>query len=87
MAVPPAGCTETLDGFLPNMPSPLGESSQYTGQEEMTGEPETEVFVVEAYTESLPAIGRQTDQVSVPDVSREGPTMCMTCHQNQDSLR
>ena len=42
-------------------------------QEEMTGEPETEVFVVEASTESLPAIGRQTDQVGGPDVSREGP--------------
>ena len=51
----------------------LGESSQYTGQDEMTGEPETEVFVVEASTESLPAIGRQTDQVGVPDVWREGP--------------
>ena len=73
MAAPPAGCTETLDGFLLNMPSPLGESSQYAGQEEMTGEPRTEVFVVEASTESLPAIGRQTDQVGVPDVSREGP--------------
>ena len=31
MAAPPAGCTETLDQFLPNMPSPLGESSQYPG--------------------------------------------------------
>ena len=72
-AAPPAGCTKTLDGFLPNMPSPLGESSQNTGQDEMTGEPETEVFVVEASTESFPAIGRQTDQVGVPDVSREGP--------------
>ena len=39
----------------------------------MIGEPETEVFVVEASTESLRAIGRQTDQVGVPDVSREGP--------------
>ena len=73
MAAPPAGCTETLDIFLPNMPSPLGESSQYPGQEVMTGEPETEVFVVEAPTESLPAIGRQADQVGGPDVSREGP--------------
>ena len=73
MAAPPAGCTETLDKFLPNMPSPLGESSQYMGQEEMTGEPETEVFVVEAPTESLPAIERQADQVGGPDVSREGP--------------
>ena len=73
MAAPPAGCTETLDRFLPNMPSPLGESSQYPGQEEMTGEPEIEVFVVEAPTESLPAIGRQADQVGGPDVSREGP--------------
>ena len=71
MATPPAGCTETLDGFLPNMPSPLGESSQYT-EEEMTGEPTTEVFVGEASTESLPAIGRQTDQVGVPDVSMRG---------------
>ena len=73
MAAPPAGCTEILDRFLPNMPSPLGESSQYPGQEEMTGEPETEVFVVEAPTESLPVIGRQADQVGGPDVSREGP--------------
>ena len=73
MAAPPAGCTETLDRFLPNMPSPLGESSQYPGQEEMTEEPETEVFIVEASTESLPAIGRQTDKVGGPDVSREGP--------------
>ena len=72
MAAPLAGCTETLDRFLPNMPSPLGESSQYPGQEE-TGEPETEVFVVEAPTESLPAIGRQADQVGGPDGSREGP--------------
>ena len=64
MAAPPAGCAEALDRFLPNMPSPLGESSQYPGQEEMTGEPETEVFVVEASTESLPAIERQADQVS-----------------------
>ena len=31
MAAPPAGCTETLDRFLPNMPSPLGESSKYPG--------------------------------------------------------
>ena len=52
MVVSSAGCTKTSDGFLPNMPSPLGESSQYTGQDEMTGEPETEVFVVEASTES-----------------------------------
>ena len=43
------------------------------GREEMTGEPETEVFVVEASTESLPAIGRQTVQGGSPDVSREGP--------------
>ena len=34
MAAPPAGCKETFDRFLPNMPSPLGESSQYPGQEE-----------------------------------------------------
>ena len=73
MAAPPAGCTETLDQFLPNMPSPLGESSQYPGQEDMTGEPETEVFVVEASTESSSAMGRQADQVGGPDLSREGP--------------
>ena len=74
--VPPvmaAPCTETLDRFLPNMSSPLGESSQYPGHEEMSGEPETEVFIVEAPTESLPAIGRQADEVGGPDVSREGP--------------
>ena len=35
----------------------------------MTGEPEIEVFVVEVPTESLPAIGRQADQVGGPDVS------------------
>ena len=73
MAAPLAGCTETLDRFLQNMPSPLGESSQYPGQEDMTGEPETEVFVVEASTESPSAMGRQADQVGAPDVSREGP--------------
>ena len=71
MAAPPAGCTETLDQFLPNMP--LGESSQYPGQEDMTGEPETEVFIVEASTESPSAMGRQADQVGSPDLSREGP--------------
>ena len=73
MAAPLAGCTETLDQFLPNMSSPLGESSQYPGQEDMTGEPETEVFVVEASTESPSAMGRQADQVGGLDVSREGP--------------
>ena len=73
MAATPAGCTETLDQFLPNMSSPLGESSQYPGQEDMTGEPETEVFAVEASTESPSAMGCQTDQVGGPDVSREGP--------------
>ena len=73
MAAPPAGCTETLDQYLPNMPSPLGESSQYPGQEDMTGKPETEVFVVEASTESPSAMGRQADQVGGPDLSREGP--------------
>ena len=67
MAAPPAGCTET------NMSSPLGESSQYPGQEDMTGETETEVFVVEASTESPSAMGRQANQVGGPDVSREGP--------------
>ena len=41
--------------------------------DEMTEEPETEVFVVEAPTESLPAIERQANQVGGPDVSREGP--------------
>ena len=85
MATPPAGCTETLDQFLPNMPSPLGESSQYPGQEDMTGEP---------------AMGRQADQVGGPDwpwgvrpiksvalTYREKDLMtCMMCHQNQDSL-
>ena len=39
----------------------------------MSGEPETEEFVVEAPTESLPAIGRQADEVGGLDVSREGP--------------
>ena len=73
MAAPPAGCTETLDQYLPNMPSPLGESSQYPGQEDMTGKPETEVFIVEASTESPSAMGRQAYQVVGPDLSREGP--------------
>ena len=68
-----APCTETLDRFLPNMPSPVGDSSRYPGHEEMSGEAETEVFVVEAPTESLPAIGCQADEVGGPDVSREGP--------------
>ena len=38
MAAPPAGCTETLDRFLPNMPSPLGESSQYPRDDWGTGD-------------------------------------------------
>ena len=66
-----APCTETLDRFLPNMPSPVGDSSRYPGHEEMSGEAETEAFVVEAPTESLPAIGRQAEEVGGPDVSRE----------------
>ena len=74
--VPPvmtAPCTETLDIFLPNTPSPLGESLQYPGHEVVSGEPETEVFVVEAPTESLPALGHQAVEAGGPDVSREGP--------------
>ena len=68
-----APCTETLDRFLPNMPSPVGDSSRYPGHEEMSGKAETEVFVVKVPTESLPAIGRQADEVGGPDISREGP--------------
>ena len=52
MAVPPPSCTETLDQFLPIVPSPLGEPSQSPGRKDTTKEPETEVFVVEASTES-----------------------------------
>ena len=63
-----APCTETLDSFLPIMPSPVGDSSLYPGHEA-----ETEAFVVEAPTESFPAIGRQAEEVGGPDVSREGP--------------
>ena len=73
MATPPPSCTETLDQFLPNMPSPLGEPSQSPGQEDMTKEPETEVFIVEASKESPSAMGHQADQVGGPDLSREGP--------------
>ena len=39
----------------------------------MTGEAETEVFVVEASTESPSAMVRQADRVGGPDLSREGP--------------
>ena len=73
MAAPPPSCTETLDQFLPNLPSPLGVPSQSPGREDTTKEPETEVFVVEASTESPSAMGRQADQVGGSDFSREGP--------------
>ena len=73
MAAPPPSCTETLDQFLPNLPSPLGVPSQSPGREDTTKEPETEVFVVEASTESPSAMGRQADQVGEPDLLREGP--------------
>ena len=73
MADPPPSCTETLDQFLPSLPSPLGEPSQSPGREDMTKKPETEVFVLEASTESPSTMGRQADQVGGPDLSREGP--------------
>ena len=73
MAAPPPSCTETLDQFLPIVPSPLGEPSQSPGREDTTKEPETEVFVMKASTESSSAMGRQADQVGRPDLPREGP--------------
>ena len=73
VAAPPASCTETLDQFIPNLPSPLGVPSQSPGREDTTKEPETEVFVVETSTESPSAMGRQADQVGRSDLSREGP--------------
>ena len=39
----------------------------------MTKEPETELFVVVASTQSPSTMGRQADQVGGPDLSREGP--------------
>ena len=73
MAAPPPSRTETLDQFLPNLPLPLGVPLQSAGREDTTKEPETEVFVVEASTESPSAMGRQADQVGRSDLSREGP--------------
>ena len=70
---PPPSCTETMDQFLPNLPSPLGVPSQSPGREDMTKEPETEVFVVGASTESPCAMGRQADPMGGSDLSREGP--------------
>ena len=73
MAAPPPSCTETLDQFLPNLPSPLGVPLQSPGREDTTKKTETEVFVVEASTESPSAMRRQADQVGRSDLSREGP--------------
>ena len=56
MAAPPPSCTETLDQFLPIVPSPLGEPSQSPGREDTT-KLEIVVFVVEASTESPSARG------------------------------
>ena len=73
MANPPPSCTEMLDQFLPSLPLPLGEPSQSPGREDTTKKPETEVFVLEASTESPSTMGRQADQVGGTDLSREGP--------------
>ena len=73
MAVPPPSCRETLDQFLPIVPSPLGNRRSLQGERDTTKEPETEVFVIAASTESPSAMGRQTDQIGGPDLSREGP--------------
>ena len=73
MAAPPPSCTETLDQFLPSLPSPLGEPSQSPGREDTTRKPDTEVFVVEASTESPSTMGRQADQFGGPELLREGP--------------
>ena len=73
VAPPPCVTEDTLDDFLPTISSPGGESSRSPEREDMTGQPATEIFVVEAAVTPPPAVGVPTDPSSGLDLVQEGP--------------
>ena len=72
-AATPVVSSETMDQFLPTMPSPPEDMVQVAETESVLETDRAEVFVVDAAEGSPSTVRCQADQDSGPDLTREGP--------------
>ena len=72
-AATPVVGSETMDQFLPTMPSPPEDMVQVAEMESVRETDRAEVFVVGAAEGSPSTVMCQGDQDSGPDLTREGP--------------